>query len=405
MSIIVQKYGGSSVADTEKIKAVARKVVETHRRGHQVVVVVSAMGDTTDELLGLAHKVTPSPSRRELDMLLSVGERISMSLLSLAIHSLGVDAISFTGSQCGIVTTAHHASARIIEVRPYRIQDELAGGKVVIVAGYQGTSYKREITTLGRGGSDTTAVALAAALQAEACEIYSDVDGIYSSDPRVVPSAQRLEEISYEEMQELARLGAKVLNATAVEFARRAGIALYAKSTHKADSQGTRVGEAAERRVDGFEARMAREESGPKARAVSGLRRGLWAEGECGAELLQGVLARVAEVAAPLCEVAVEEGRARVKLLLQLDDVHDVGGLRAELEAAGMRVRERGMVSAVGLGLGDKPKALLTALEALGGVGITPKAARACGVSLSFVVEDAQVDEGARALHRALVEG
>jgi aspartate kinase len=371
-----------------------------------VVVVVSAMGDTTDELLGLAHKVTPSPSRRELDMLLSVGERISMSLLSLAIHSLGVDAISFTGSQCGIVTTAHHASARIIEVRPYRIQDELAGGKVVIVAGYQGTSYKREITTLGRGGSDTTAVALAAALQAEACEIYSDVDGIYSSDPRVVPSAQRLEEISYEEMQELARLGAKVLNATAVEFARRAGIALYAKSTHKADSQGTRVGEAVERRVDGFEARMAREESGPKARAVSGLRRALWVEGECGAEPLRGVLGRVAEVAAPLCEVAAAEGGgAGVKLLLQLDDVHDVGGLRAELEAAGMRVCERGMVSAVGLGLGDKPKALLAALEALGGVGIEPKAARACGVSLSFVVEDAQVDEGARALHRALVEG
>ena len=185
--------------------------------------VVSAMGDTTDELLALAKQVSENPARRELDMLLSAGERISMALLSMALNARGVPAVSFTGSQSGIVTNDAHTNARIVEVRPFRVQDELARGKVVIVAGYQGVSYKREVTTLGRGGSDTTAVALAAALDAEACEIYSDVDGVYTADPRVVPEARRLAEMSYEEMQELAEAGAKVLNAQAVEFAKDAG--------------------------------------------------------------------------------------------------------------------------------------------------------------------------------------
>jgi aspartate kinase len=205
--IIVQKYGGSSVADVEKIRKVARRVKDTRDSGHRVVVVVSAMGDTTDELLTLAKQVSPDPPRRELDMLLTCGERISMALLSMALHELGVPAISFTGSQSGIITNDAHSQARIVEVRPYRIQDELALGKVVIVAGYQGVSYKREVTTLGRGGSDTTAVALAAALNAEACEIYSDVDGIFSADPRVVPDAKKLDQLTYDEMQELASAG------------------------------------------------------------------------------------------------------------------------------------------------------------------------------------------------------
>src|SRR6186997_3368974 len=231
MGVIVQKYGGSSVADVSRIRKVADLVAAAKRAGKDVVVVVSAMGDTTDDLLALAKQVCESPARRELDMLLSAGERISMALLSMALNARGVPAVSFTGSQSGIVTNDAHTNARIVEVRPFRVQDELERGKVVIVAGYQGVSYKREITTLGRGGSDTTAVALAAAVDAEACEIYSDVEGVYTADPRVVPGARRLSELSYEEMQELAESGAKVLNAQAVEFAKDRGIALYARAT------------------------------------------------------------------------------------------------------------------------------------------------------------------------------
>src|SRR5215210_111674 len=231
MSVIVQKYGGSSVADVQKLKAVAARVMLTRAQGHDVVVVVSAMGDTTDELLTLARQVSVNPDRRELDMLLSAGERISMALLSMSIRELGGNAISFTGSQSGIITNDRHVDARIIEVRPFRIQDELARGRIVVVAGYQGVSYKKEVTTLGRGGSDTTAVAMAAALGAEYCEICSDVDGVYTADPRLVPEARRIPTLSYEGTQEFAEAGAKVLNAQAVEFAKEKGIAIYARST------------------------------------------------------------------------------------------------------------------------------------------------------------------------------
>src|SRR5262249_50955764 len=193
--------------------------------------VVSAMGDTTDDLLALARRISPNPDRRELDMLLTAGERISMALLSMAIRERGGDSISFTGSQSGIITNDRHADARIIEVRPFRVQDELARGKIVVIAGYQGMSYRREVTTLGRGGSDTTAVAMAAALGADYCEICSDVDGVYTADPRVVASAHRIGTLSYEETQELAESGAKVLNAQAVEFAKDKGIAIYARAT------------------------------------------------------------------------------------------------------------------------------------------------------------------------------
>src|SRR5678810_281414 len=205
--------------------------MQTRAQGHDVVVVVSAMGDTTDELLTLAKQVSPNPERRELDLLLSVGERISMALLSMAIRDLGGSAISFTGSQAGIITNDRHVDARIIEVRPFRVQDELARGNIVIIAGYQGVSYRKEVTTLGRGGSDTTAVAMAAALDAEYCEICSDVDGVYSADPRVVPAARRIDALAYEETQEMAEAGARVLNAQAVEFAKEKGIAIYARAT------------------------------------------------------------------------------------------------------------------------------------------------------------------------------
>src|SRR5262245_58725113 len=238
--IVVQKYGGSSVADIPKLERVADRVVTTARQGKQVCVVVSAMGRTTDDLIRLANQITDSPPRRELDMLLSTGERITMALLAMAIQKRGLEAISFTGSQSGIITNDRHSGARIIEVRPIRIQDELERNKIVIVAGFQGMSYRREITTLGRGGSDTTAVALAAALDAT-CEICSDVDGVYTADPRIIPQAHKLDSLSYEEMQELAEHGAKVLNAQAVEWARKAGIEIHARATHS-DGGGTRIG-------------------------------------------------------------------------------------------------------------------------------------------------------------------
>jgi aspartate kinase len=234
MPIVVQKYGGSSVADVTRIRQVAERIMRTKAAGYDVAVVVSAMGHTTDELLALARKVAANPDRRELDMLLSAGERISMALLSMAIRELGGDAISFTGSQSGIITNDRHVDARIVEVRPFRVQDELSRGRVVVIAGYQGVSYRREVTTLGRGGSDTTAVAMAAALGAEWCEICSDVDGVYSADPRVVPAARRVDTLTYEETQELAEAGAKVLNAQAVEFAKEKGIAIYARATASA---------------------------------------------------------------------------------------------------------------------------------------------------------------------------
>ena len=241
MALFVQKYGGSSVADAASIKRVAKRIVDTRRSGHDVVVAVSAMGDTTDELLELAAQVAPIPAPRELDMLLSSGERISMALLAMAIHSMGFEARSFTGSQAGMITDATHGSARIVDVTPVRLREALDEGAIVIVAGFQGFNRDtRDITTLGRGGSDTTAVALAAALEADVCEIYSDVDGIFTADPRVVPKAQKLTHVSSEEMLELAANGAKVLYIRAVEYARRHGVLIHARSTFSS-GEGTWV--------------------------------------------------------------------------------------------------------------------------------------------------------------------
>jgi aspartate kinase len=231
MSIIVQKYGGSSVADPEKIKKIAQLISNVKKEGHDVAVVVSAMGKTTDSLIELAKQVSSEPPKREMDMLLSTGERITMSLLCMALNNLGIDSVSLTGSQAGIITNDRHNDARVIEIRPFRVLDELEKGKVVVVGGFQGVSYRRDITTLGRGGSDTTAVALAAGLNAERCEIYSDVDGVYSADPSIIKDAKHLPEISYEQMQEMSEAGAKVLNAQAVQFAKEAQIAIYARST------------------------------------------------------------------------------------------------------------------------------------------------------------------------------
>ncbi len=232
MALVVQKYGGSSVADAACVKRVAQRIVETRKNGYDVVVVVSAMGDSTDELIELAEQVSPHPPARELDMLLTAGERISMAVLAMAISDLGVEARSFTGSQAGVITDAAHGKARIIDVTPGRIRSALDNGAVAIVAGFQGVSQDtKDITTLGRGGSDTTAVALAAALDAEVCEIYTDVDGVFSADPRIVPTARRLDTITYEEMLEMAASGAKVLHLRCVEYARRFDLPIHVRSS------------------------------------------------------------------------------------------------------------------------------------------------------------------------------
>ena len=253
MGIIVQKYGGSSVSDATSIQRVARRIVDTARSGSQVAVVVSAMGDSTDELVDLANQVSPNPPGREMDMLLTAGERISMALLAMAIHDLGFEARSFTGSQAGLITDGAHGAARIIDVTPGRIQEALGEGAIPIVAGFQGVSRDtKDVTTLGRGGSDTTAVALAAALGAAACEIYTDVDGVYSADPRVVPRASKVSHITYEEMMELAAAGAKVLHLRCVEYGRRFGIPIHVRSSFSR-SVGTWVTSAAALKGAGVE--------------------------------------------------------------------------------------------------------------------------------------------------------
>ncbi|HET9950959.1 MAG TPA: aspartate kinase [Candidatus Eisenbacteria bacterium] len=240
MGLLVQKYGGTSVGSPERIQRVADRIARTRRTGTGLVVVVSAMGDTTDDLIDLAKKVSPEEHPREMDMLLTAGERISMALVAMAVRDRGQEAVSFTGSQSGIVTDTSHTRAKIVEIRAERIREELAKGRVVIVAGFQGVSREREVTTLGRGGSDTTAVALAAALEAEECEIYTDVDGVYTADPRIVPGARKLAALSYDEMLELASLGAKVLHNRSVEIARRYGVPVHVRSSFNWN-EGTRI--------------------------------------------------------------------------------------------------------------------------------------------------------------------
>ena len=243
MSLIVQKYGGTSVADADRIKRVAARVADTHRAGNNVIVVVSAMGGTTDQLIDLARQVSPDPPGREMDMLLTAGERIAMALLAIAIHTEGVEAVSFTGSQAGILTDSSHGHAKIQEIRSFRVEESLEAGKVVIVAGFQGVDpQSKDVTTLGRGGSDATAVALAAANGADVCEIYTDVDGVYTADPRIVPDARKLDEVSFEEMLELAATGARVLMLRSVEFGRNFNIPLHVRSSFH-DGPGTWVKE------------------------------------------------------------------------------------------------------------------------------------------------------------------
>lgn len=231
MGLIVQKFGGTSVANAERIRAAAKRIVETYKAGNQVIVVVSARGQTTDELIELAYEITDKPSTREMDMLMSTGEQISIALVAMAIHALGYPAVSFTGGQVGIVTDSYHTKARIRNINAQRIKKELDNGTIVIVAGFQGIDANENITTLGRGGSDTTAVALAAIMKADRCDIFTDVDGIYTADPRKVPHARKLNTISYDEILELASLGAQVMHSRSIEFAKKYNVPLYVRSS------------------------------------------------------------------------------------------------------------------------------------------------------------------------------
>ncbi len=388
--IVVQKYGGSSLSDLERVRKVARQIVETREDGYDVVVVVSAMGDTTDDLLEMAKELSPNPSRRELDMLLSVGERISMALMSIVIQQLGHEAVSLTGSQCGIITTHSHANARIMDVRPFRVQDELAQGKIVIVAGYQGASYRRDVTTLGRGGSDTTAVALAAALDAEACEIYSDVDGIYNADPGVVLDADQLVELSHDEMLEMARSGARVLNEAAVEYARRVDIALYTRSAEGSQTPGTTI-----RRIDLTEEDIERAERGCPARAVSHVEQGLWMVAGTSAD---GLMAHLDDRD---CAVVQWEPGAEAQAFVAVDDIHGLASFRESLEAIGDDVRTEmaGLVSLVGSGIGQRCAWAGDGLRSLNRQGIEYRDMAIYPDRLSWVVDCDDVEDAARQLH------
>ncbi len=382
--IVVQKYGGSSVADSDRIKRVAARIAATREAGYQVCVVVSAMGKTTDQLLARAREISDAPPRRELDMLLTCGERASMALLSMAVSELGYEAISFTGSQSGIMTNDRHSGARIIEVRPIRVQDELERGRVVIVAGFQGVSYKREITTLGRGGSDTTAVALAAALGADYCEICSDVDGVYTADPRVVDAATLLEAISHDEMLELASHGAKVLAAEAVEFARRSDVALYARATAR-EGGGTRI-DAVGAGVRG------------NASGVTG-QKGLVTVRATG-DRADAALAIAEAATLPLLHLAGAGGD--VTLRFPLTDVPDWPAVREQLVAAlpdGAVDEGGGAVSVVGTDVGRGADAVRRARAAAHEAGIEITAVDTQPLRITLYCSEAAVDDLVRALH------
>ncbi len=409
MALLVQKFGGSSVGDADKIKHVAKRVIETQKAGNQVVVVVSAMGDTTDELLDLANQVADNPNQspRELDMLLTSGERISMSLLAIAINALGGKSQSFTGSQAGIVTDSVHGNARIAEVTPERIRESLDEGFIAIVAGFQGFNREtRDITTLGRGGSDTTAVALAAGLNADVCEIYSDVDGVYTADPRQIKGARKLDAIDIESMLELAAAGAKILHIRAVEFARRHNVDLRVRSTFSTDPgtivySGTRGAGMEESVVSG----VATDKGQTKVMVIG--------------------IPDVPGKAAQLFTLVAEAG-ANIDMIVQntptgsdvVDAVSDIGftlpksetkrvvaALEAAKDAIGYRVlevdEEIGKLSVVGAGMRTHSGVSATLFKALADAGINIEMISTSEIRISVITSDDQVYAAARAVHTA----
>ena len=397
VSLVVQKFGGTSVADPDRIREVADHIARTRRRGDDVVVVVSAMGKTTDALIAQAKQIAKEPARRELDMLLSIGERASAALLTMALVDSGVEAISFTGSQSGIITNATHAGARILEVRPYRVQDELERGRVVVIAGFQGVSYAKEITTLGRGGSDTTAVALAAALDAT-CEIYSDVDGVWTGDPRVIDGTTKIEALSYEEMQELAEAGAKVLNAQAVQFAKAKGIAIFAlKTPHDlGDAEaltGTVVRQDAPAAVGGVRG-VAHRTKLHSLVAVDVHRAGA---------LLTHLRAHHIP-SGQLVAIARHQHVGGVECLIPPEDAHGFERCCERLPDGVARGPDHGAVSLVGQGMLEDKQVVVDALALLHDENVVVRGLSTSSFRVTVLVDPARVEDAARALHAKFVQ-
>jgi len=408
VALVVQKYGGSSVGSAERIKRVAERIVATRKAGNDVVVAVSAMGDSTDELLDLARQVSPVPPARELDMLLTSGERISMSLLAMAIHALGAEARSYTGSQAGVITTSVHGKARIIDVTPSRIADALADGAIAIVAGFQGVSQdSKEITTLGRGGTDTTAVALAAALKADVCEIYTDVDGVFTADPRIVPNAKRLETITYEEMLEMAACGAKVLMLRCVEYARRYSVPVHVRSSFS-NKPGTIVsGSVEDKPVEqAMITGVAHDRSEAKVTVTA-------------VPDHPGVAAKIFRVVAQ-AEIDIDmvvqnisraaDGRTDITFTLPKDDgpraVEALNKSRAEIGFDSVLYDDHvGKVSLIGAGMRSHPGVTATFCEALATAGVNIEIISTSEIRISVICRDTQLDDAVRALHDAFELG
>ncbi len=408
MALVVQKYGGSSVADAEGIKRVAKRIVATKQAGNQVVVVVSAMGDTTDELTDLANKVSPAPPGRELDMLLTAGERISMALLAMAIAALGMEARSFTGSQAGVITDCQHGSARIIDVTPGRISSALTEGAIPIVAGFQGVSQNtKDITTLGRGGSDTTAIALAAALHADVCEIYTDVDGVFTADPRLVRGARRIPRITYEEMLEMAACGAKVLIPRCVEYARRYNLPIHVRSSFS-DKIGTWVSGHA-----GDES----EEAGMEQAIISGVAHDR-SEGKITVVGVPDKVGAAATIFGVVAEAginidmivqnvsAIATGRTDISFTLPgADGQQTLETLRAAQDKIGFQdllYDDRiGKVSLIGAGMRSHPGVSAKFFAALAEAGVNIQMITTSEIRISVVVSQNDVDVAVNATHRA----
>jgi aspartate kinase len=382
---LVMKFGGTSVADPEKIRRVASRLVEAKRAGNRVVAVVSAMGQHTDELVSLAHEVSPQPKPREMDMLISVGERISCALVTMAIADLGLDAISLTGSQAGIVTDTVHGKAKIVEVRAHRIHEALDSDRIVLVAGFQGVSTDFDITTLGRGGSDTTAVALAAALGADACEIYTDVDGVFTADPRLVSGARKLHAVSYEEMLEMAASGAKVLALRSVEFARNHGVKLHVRSTFTGD-EGTWITEEDERMLE-------------KA-MISGV-----------THTLEEAVYRVSGTDRADLFDALADASVSVDTIIQTGDdivfsapTEDRAATEAALGRLDANWEERadlGKVSVIGAGMKSHPGIAARTFQTLRNLGVEPYLVATSPIKIAFYVPQGDVERTVVALHEA----
>jgi aspartate kinase len=404
VGVVVQKYGGSSVADAEGIKRVAQRIVDTKKAGNQVVVVVSAMGDSTDELIDLAQQVSPLPPARELDMLLTAGERISMAVLAMAIANLGHEAESFTGSQAGVITDESHGKAKIIDVTPGRIQTSIDGGHIAIVAGFQGVSQDtKNITTLGRGGSDTTAVALAAALGADVCEIYTDVDGVYSADPRIVHDAAKLDTVTYEEMLEMAASGAKVLMLRCVEYARRYNVPVHVRSSYS-DKPGTIVtGSMEDQAVEqALLTGVAHDRSEAKV-TVTGIPD---QPGEA-AKIFRTIADAEIDIDMVVQNISASaDGRTDITFTApKADGPKAVAALEARRDEIGFDKiiynDHVGKVSLIGAGMRSHPGVTATFCEALANAGVNIDIITTSEIRISVLVRDVELDDAVRALHAA----